>query len=574
VDAAGIRIESSNSTTVNAGSEYNLNTSGDINIDSGDDIWYNVDDEVGFTLGDDFEVDADGDLWMYAEESIEISSDAFATGYHGLFIDVEDDNDVMEFLPESVSYDDVELYSDDAISVNVNGDAGLELNADINAALIYGDSVLIDGRFVARDAADFYSSVNVDGATTLNSTLDVDGQADFHDDVNIDIDLDVDGVTTLDSLNVHEDADFDMDLHVDGSADIDTDFDVDGVTTLDSLNVHEDADFDQNVHIDGNFNVDGISTVDSLNAAEGVYFESTLEVDGTSQFNDDVNVDATLTADSATTEYHLMVQTPDMVLATVGSAIFGMPEFEVQNMNDVPVFQVDGHTEMTTVKDMTVTNSLTVASSAGLNVAGSFTAGQAITSSQAVYAGPSGTSGVNGEYQDAYWPGDTDYNQLVRKDYVDYHRVSETDVPQAYSYDASLITASIDPTSDYNDAVYYMNGNVVLYEDSVDTADKNYLFTVRGVNFDMIRDGNTTGLVANDEVIGYLWAENNSYELNITRVSDTELTFELGYDDINGIVACTDGVVRPTLSIGGLNNQQNMTGLTFFLDIVASTFIP
>jgi hypothetical protein len=146
-------------------------------------------------------------------------------------------------------------------------------------------------------------------------------------------------------------------------------------------------------------------------------------------------------------------------------------------------------------------------------------------------------------------------------------------VPQAFSYDASLITSSaLDP--DYNEAVYYMNGNVVLYEDSLDQDDKNYLFTVRGVNFDMIRDGNTTGLVADDEVIGYLWAENNSYELNITRVSDTELTFELGYDDINGIVACTDGVVRPTLSIGGLNNQQNMTGLTFFLDIVASTFIP
>ena len=94
-----------------------------------------------------------------------------------------------------------------------------------------------------------------------------------------------------------------------------------------------------------------------------------------------------------------------------------------------------------------------------------------------------------------------------------------------------------------------LRGNVVLYEDSLDQDDKNYLFRVRGENFDLIRDGQTTGEVANDEIVGYLWAENNSYAVTITRVSDTELTFELGYGDIDGIVACTDGVVRPTLSI-------------------------
>jgi hypothetical protein len=477
--------------------------------------WISEDDMVIGTNDDGSWTDTEGGYDTSGGDYIYIVFDA-----------EEDYSNDMDILSNSDG-SELQLISAQDIYLNAGDEsAEIEMSQADNAIALDADSVIVTGLFAARAA------------------IDVDGVADFHNNVNVDLNLDVDGVTTVDSLNAAEGVDFDSTLHVDGNTDV-----------------------------DGNFDVDGVTTLDSLNAAEGVYFESTLEVDGTSQFNDDVNVDATLTADSATTEYHLMVQTPDMVLATVGSTIFGMPEFEVQNMNDVPVFQVDGHTEMTTVKDMTVSNSLTIASSAGLNVAGSFTAGQAITSSQAVYAGPSGTSGANGEFQDAYWPGATDYNQLVRKDYVDYHRVSETDVPQAYSYDASLITSSaLDP--DYNEAVYYMNGNVVLYEDSLDQDGKNYLFTVRGVNFDMIRDGNTTGLVADDEVIGYLWAENNSYELTITRVSDTELTFELGYDDINGIVACTDGVVRPTLSIGGLNNQQNMTGLTFFLDIVAEVVTP
>jgi hypothetical protein len=45
----------------------------------------------------------------------------------------------------------------------------------------------------------------------------------------------------------------------------------------------------------------------------------------------------------------------------------------------------------------------------------------------------------------------------------------------------------------------------------------------------------------------------------------TEATFKIGYNDIDGIVACSDGVVRATLVIDG-----KMTGLHLFFDIVAS----
>jgi hypothetical protein len=158
---------------------------------------------------------------------------------------------------------------------------------------------------------------------------------------------------------------------------------------------------------------------------------------------------------------------------------------------------------------------------------------------------------------------------LTRRDYVDYHRINQTDVPQFFSYDASLIAAaSADP--DYNEAVYYMNGNVVLYGDSVATTGDNYTFTITGRNFDQFRDADGS-LVGDNDLEASLWAENNEFSLNtnIVRVDDNTLTFTLGYEDVNSIVACTDGVVRPHLSVGTIDGGQFATGIYLFLDIVA-----
>jgi cytoskeletal protein CcmA (bactofilin family) len=353
--------------------------------------------------------------------------------------------------------------------------------------------------------------------------------------------LDVDGVTTLDSLNAAEGVDFDSTLHVDGDTDVDGDFDVDGVTTLDSLNAAEGVDFDSTLNVDG---------ATDLN--------STLEVDGTSQFNDDVNVDATLTADTAIVEHYLRVQTPTLPGGT-SATIVSKAEFAVVNAAGNNIFSVDGHNELTTIQNLIVTDQATW--SGDLEVSGNLEADDILSNSQVV-AGNS-NYGYN-------WPTDgTDWNMLTRRDYVDFHRINQTDVPQFFSYDASLIAAaSADP--DYNEAVYYMNGNVVLYADSAATTGDNYTFTITGRNFDQFRDAD--GSLTNDgDLEASLWAENNEFSLNtnITRVNANTLTFTLGYDDVNSIVACTDGVVRPQLSVGTIDGGQFATGIYLFLDIVA-----
>ena len=58
----------------------------------------------------------------------------------------------------------------------------------------------------------------------------------------------------------------------------------------DSLDVVGDATIHADAQVDLNLNVDGETTVDTLNAADGVYFMSTLEVDGFTQLNDSLDV--------------------------------------------------------------------------------------------------------------------------------------------------------------------------------------------------------------------------------------------------------------------------------------------
>ena len=534
-------------------------------INSGEDMVVNAGNEIILNSDDDFNVNAYGDIWMYAEESIELYSDAEGDGYHGLYIDVEDDNDPMMFLPESDSDYDVELYSDDAVSVNANYDAGLELNADINAALLYGDSVLVDGRFVSRDQSDFYSDVNidgaldVDGATTLNSTLDVDGASTLNST------LDVDGVTTLnDSLDVDGGADFNSTVNIDGASTLNSTLDVDGATTLNStLDVDGASTLNSTLDVDGattlnsTLDVDGVTTLnDSLDVDGGVHMASTLEVDGATDLNSTLTVDDFAQFnDTVSVAKHLVVETPTLPAGT-SAGIIDEPEFAVKNAGGDYIVQVDGHNDIMTVQNLTVTDQAYW--TGNMEVTGDIS-GDNIISTSGMFAG-----NTNYGYN---WPSDgTDYNMLTRRDYVDFHRINQTDVPQAWSYDADVFGST---SPDYNEAVYYMNGNVVLYSDSANTYGKNYSFTIKGRNFDQLRDQDGN-VVDNDEVKVRLWAENNYVDVTgVERIDSETLEFRLGYDQINGIVACTDGVVRPTVAIGTQEGGYFMTGLHLFLDIVA-----
>jgi hypothetical protein len=250
---------------------------------------------------------------------------------------------------------------------------------------------------------------------------------------------------------------------------------------------------------------------------------------------------------------HVRINTP----AYTGSPsnILDDPEFEVRNVAGTEIFQVDGHNGQTTIQSLIVQTSMSI--TGNLGITGDFSADD-INASEGMTAG-SNVFGNN-------WPTATEWNAVLRKDYVDYHRVSQTDVPTAFSYDASL--TGIDTVGTGNNAVYYLNGNVLLYNDSTDTDNDNYQITVKGANFQSL----LTSAGASAEVSAQLWLENNFLDLSNTHdfdvVNDSTITFNISYDDIDPMTDCTSGIVRPTLALGTATGGFHMTGLHFFFDIV------
>ena len=383
----------------------------------------------------------------------------------------------------------------------------------------------------------------MNGNSDLNGTLDVSGNTD------LDGTLDVDGFTQLDGLNV------------DGTSTLDTTT-VDGLFTVNgnsdlngTLNVQNDATFQDDVTVEDSLKVNGSADIDANLTVNGnTDLDGTLDVDGTANFDDYATFN-----DSVKVEKHVLVNTPYMDPTSVSISVRSQPELEVRNPSGSKIFQVDGHDGNTTIQNLTVQNSM--------SVLGNFTAmgdisGDDINASSYMSAGTPvfGTT----------WPSNTDWNKVTRKDYVDYHRMAQTDVPTAFSYDASL--TGIDTTGNVNNAVYYLNGNVVLYSDSATTAasdSANYLITVKGANFQNL----LTSIGGLTDVAAQLWLENNSVDLTFashkyTVVNDNTITFTVGYGDIDPLTDCTSGIVRPTLALGTATGGFHMTGLHFFFDIV------
>jgi hypothetical protein len=297
------------------------------------------------------------------------------------------------------------------------------------------------------------------------------------------------------------------------------------------LKVNGSADIDANLTVNGNTDLDG-----------------TLDVDGTANFDDFVTFN-----DSVLVGMHVRINTPAYSGAL--STVLDDPEFEVRNVAGTEIFQVDGHNGQTTIQNLLVQTSMSV--TGNLGITGDFSADD-INASEGMTAG-SPVFGNN-------WPTASEWNSVVRKDYVDYHRMAQTDVPTAFSYDASL--TGIDTVGTGNNAVYYLNGNVVLYNDSTDTDNDNYTITVKGANFQNL----LTAVGGTTEVSAQLWLENNHLDLSLTEdfdvVDDNTITFKISYDDIDPLTDCTSGIVRPTLALGTATGGFHMTGLHFFFDIV------
>ena len=120
-------------------------------------------------------------------------------------------------------------------------------------------------------------------------------------DITASRNLDVDGLSELDDVNVGSA------LTVAGNIDANGDLDVDGQTDLDVLNVAELATFSGNIDANGDLDVDGLSELDDVNVG------SALTVAGNIDANGDLDVDGHTNLDNVNVSG----------IATIGDVIIG-----------------------------------------------------------------------------------------------------------------------------------------------------------------------------------------------------------------------------------------------------------
>jgi cytoskeletal protein CcmA (bactofilin family) len=194
-----------------------------------------------------------------------------------------------------------------ARSLSIGEDLFVKKNVTLN---ILGGQTINNGNFtVAKESSTFLTGLldvdktaNIDGATTLQSTLDVKNGSATHLTGLLDVDqtLNVDGAAELQStLDVKNGAA----THLSGDLDVDGSLNVDGAFVLNNtMSVAGDANFFGSVTVNDvkPTHLTGLLDVDTtLNVDGATDLNSTLSVDGATDLNSSLNVDGTTNLNAA-----------------------------------------------------------------------------------------------------------------------------------------------------------------------------------------------------------------------------------------------------------------------------------
>ena len=168
--------------------------------------------------------------------------------------------------------------SANTIVATVDSEGNAHFNSDLNVDGVTTLNTTSTTFLTANGATNLESTLDVDGVTTLNSTLDVDGGTTLNST------LDVDGITTLNATSTTT-------LTANGAVDLESTLDVDGGTTLNST-----LDVDLGTTLNSTLDVDGATTLNStLDVDLGTTLNSTLDVDGGTTLNSTLDVDGAST---------------------------------------------------------------------------------------------------------------------------------------------------------------------------------------------------------------------------------------------------------------------------------------
>jgi len=173
---------------------------------------------------------------------------------------------------------------------------------DTPYAANFEETISVAGIATFTSAVDLNSNLDVDGYTELDEvnvseTLSVAGIATFTSDVDLNADLDVDGYSELDEVNVSQTLSVAGIATFTSAVDLNSNLDVDGYSELDEVNVSETlsvagiATFTSAVDLNSNLDVDGYSELDEVNVSQ------TLSVAGIATFSSNVDLTGDLDLD-------------------------------------------------------------------------------------------------------------------------------------------------------------------------------------------------------------------------------------------------------------------------------------
>jgi predicted acyltransferase (DUF342 family) len=361
------------------------------------------------------------------------------------------------------------------------------------------DTVNVAGSLTVADNADLNSDLDVDGVTNLDTT-DIDGSLNTLDMATFQANVQIN-----DSLNVMADARIIGDLRVDTNTDLNGTLDVSG-----------------NTDIDGTLDAQGATNLQStLTVADFADFNDSLDVAMSVNIQDNLDVNDSLSLNTAENE----------------GRVFTM--YDSQGGLGVTI-ETTNTSESTSATTLT-THRLIVQDDAvyngDLNVNGAL----AVTSNITSAAAPSSP------------------NHITNKQYVDDAIAAAITPPQMWDYEAVNSTSG--------DTIYYINGDLLLYGTEEDGL-VNYTIRVYG------EDLNQSG--TDMEITGVrLRARGNAQALTGTPYNWTPnsgggaATFDIGYTDIVTLAGGQEnGYVSCSLQFEVAGGQQYNSGLTirFYMD--------
>jgi hypothetical protein len=332
-------------------------------------------------------------------------------------------------------------------------------------------------------------------------------------------------------------------LNVDEAVTMDATLDVTGTTTSNGvLTVNANSDLNGTADVEGDFSVNTNKFV--VTAATGntaIAGTTTSEGDLTVNANSDLN--GTLNVEGDATFQEDVIVEDNVFMNTEGNSgtVLTIDDANGQAAITVTTSVVNVQTNLTSTT-LTVP-SLVVEESA--NYTGDMSIGGNLTVTNNVTAAAAPTVG----------------SHLTNKDYVDAQITTAIVSPELFSYDAIA-------SSTAGDAIYYINGDLLLYQTEMSTsnngnANYNYTIALTGSNLDQITGGTlrSRGESADLTDANYGWA----YDAN-----DNRITFEIDYNTVSALAgAQDDGYVSCSLTFAyGNAGAEKNSGLTmrFYLD--------